>query len=334
LSLFFPEVDEKFAISIHLREKQRQSPLSLGGHRMEHHKQGWCCLLRNERNLWVVGGDLRQVKLAELLIDDGHWVQTYAMERRPDPNRLPGSDTLRGIEHAECVILPLPVTVEDGILNTPLSDQKIPVRTILDALHPGQIVCAGRVTPELTNCATEKGLILRDYFAREELEIKNAVPTVEGAIQIAMEELPTTLFGTRVLVIGFGRLGKLLAHRLKGLGARVTVSARNYGDLAWIESYGYWSEHTEQLDGWLGGYQLVINTVPARVLDGARLHDLDPGTLVIDLASRPGGVDFEAAAAQGIKVIWALSLPGKVAPVTSGKIIRDTIYHILQELEA
>lgn len=69
----------------------------------------------------------------------------------------------------------------------------------------------------------------------------------------------------------------------------------------------------------------------ARVLDRARLADLDEGTLVIDLASKPGGVDFEGAAQLGVKVIWALSLPGKVAPVTSGKIIRDTIYHILGE---
>ncbi|MCD8354266.1 MAG: dipicolinate synthase subunit DpsA [Clostridiales bacterium] len=288
--------------------------------------------MRQELNIWVVGGDLRQVKLAQLLTDDGHWVQTYAMERRPDPNTLPGSDTLRGIERAQCVILPLPVTVDDGVLNAPLSDQKIPVKTVLDALRPEQIICAGRVSPELAAYAKSRGLNLQDYFAREELEIKNAVPTVEGAIQIAREELPPTLFGARVLVIGFGRLGKLLAHRLKGLGARVTVSARNYADLAWIESYGYWAEHTDQLDGWLGGYQLVINTVPARVLDGARLHDLDTGTLVIDLASKPGGVDLEAAANLGVKVIWALSLPGKVAPVTSGKIIRDTVYHILQEV--
>jgi dipicolinate synthase subunit A len=76
----------------------------------------------------------------------------------------------------------------------------------------------------------------------------------------------------------------------------------------------------------------VVNTVPARVLDETHLAELAPGALVIDLASRPGGVDFEAAAALGVKVIWALSLPGKVAPVTSGKNIRDTIYNILQEL--
>ena len=182
--------------------------------------------------------------------------------------------------------------------------------------------------------AREKGCRVYDYFEREELAVKNAVPTVEGAIQIAMEELPTTLFGSRVLVIGYGRVGRLLAHRLKGLGARVTVSARSFRDLAWIEAYGYCAEHTDQLAGWLCSYDLIINTVPAQVLGEAALEDVSSDCLIIDLASRPGGVDFESAAALGLKVIWALSLPGKVAPLSSGQIIRDTVYHILQEAEA
>ena len=264
--------------------------------------------MKEKRSFWIVGGDLRQIKLAELLLEDGHQVQTYAVEQRPDQGKLPGTDTLRGIEEADCVILPLPVMAEHGILNSKLSDRRVPLQMIFQNLRPGQLVCAGKAPPEVRAMAEQAEVVFFDYFAREELEIANAVPTVEGAIQIAMEELPTTLFGIRALVLGFGRLGKLLAHRLKGLGANV-----------------------EQLDGWLGGYQLVINTVPARVLDRARLADLDEGTLVIDLASKPGGVDFEGAAQLGVKVIWALSLPGKVAPVTSGKIIRDTIYHILGE---
>lgn len=287
--------------------------------------------MKEKRSFWIVGGDLRQIKLAELLLEDGHQVQTYAVEQRPDQGKLPGTDTLRGIEEADCVILPLPVMAEHGILNSKLSDRRVPLQMIFQNLRPGQLVCAGKAPPEVRAMAEQAEVVFFDYFAREELEIANAVPTVEGAIQIAMEELPTTLFGIRALVLGFGRLGKLLAHRLKGLGANVTVAARSYGDLAWIEAYGYQSERMEQLDGWLGGYQLVINTVPARVLDRARLADLDEGTLVIDLASKPGGVDFEGAAQLGVKVIWALSLPGKVAPVTSGKIIRDTIYHILGE---
>jgi len=289
--------------------------------------------LKREYYFWVVGGDLRQVKLAELLQLDGHTVQTYAMELRPEPGDLTGSDTLKGIDGADCVILPLPSAGEGGVLNAPLSSKKAPLESVFQAMRPGQILCAGKLSPALAEQARERGLLVYDYFGREELAVKNAVPTAEGAIQIAMEELPTTLFGARVLVIGFGRIGKLLAHRLKGLGARVTVSARSYQDLAWIEAYGFCAERTDQLEGWLCNYDLIINTVPAPVLGEALLEDLSPDCLVIDLASRPGGVDFESAAALGIKVIWALSLPGKVAPVTSGRIIRDTVYHILQEAE-
>ena len=50
------------------------------------------------------------------------------------------------------------------------------------------------------------------------------------------------------------------------------------------------------------------------------------------MASKPGGVDLEAAAQLGVKVVWALSLPGKVAPVTAGRSIKTTIYNILHEL--
>lgn len=289
--------------------------------------------MRQALHFWVAGGDLRQVRLAQCLQEDGHQVETYAMEHRPNPGELSGSDTMKGMERADCVILPLPVTTGDGMLHAPLSDLRFSVEELLNGLVPGQVVCAGRMPPELRVLAERRKLILRDYFQREELAVANAVPTAEGAIQIAMEEMPTTLYGRRVLVIGFGRLGKILAHRLHGLGAKVTVSARSYGDLAWIEAYGYQAEHTGQLTGWLSPYDLIINTVPARVLDYPQLIDLKEDCLVIDLASRPGGVNQKAAAQLGVKVIWALSLPGKVAPDSAGLILRDTIYHILQELE-
>lgn len=289
--------------------------------------------MKREYYFWVVGGDLRQVRLAQLLQMDGHTVQTYAMERREIKEALSGSDTLNGIERCDCVILPLPAVGESGILNAPLSDRKVPLSAVAGRLKPGQILCGGKLDAEFVRSAREKGCRVYDYFEREELAVKNAVPTVEGAIQIAMEELPTTLFGSRVLVIGYGRVGRLLAHRLKGLGARVTVSARSFRDLAWIEAYGYCAEHTDQLAGWLCSYDLIINTVPAQVLGEAALEDVASDCLIIDLASRPGGVDFESAAALGLKVIWALSLPGKVAPLSSGQIIRDTVYHILQEAE-
>ena len=154
----------------------------------------------------------------------------------------------------------------------------------------------------------------------------------EGAIQIAMEELPITLHDARVLVIGFGRLGKALAPRLRALGAHVWVSARRYEQRAAAQGMGLGSEGVDRLPDWLCSYDLVFNTVPAPVLGVEELAALKEGALVIDLASRPGGVDLDAAATLGVRVIWALSLPGKVAPVTAGRYIKDTVYHIMEEL--
>ncbi len=282
------------------------------------------------KNIWVVGGDPRQAALARLLAEDGHGVHTYALELAEGVRCEP---SMAGADRADCVVLPLPALGPEGGLNAPLSGSSHPLEEVLGPLRPGQPVCAGMVTEPLQAMAEARGLVLRDYFAREELAVLNAIPTAEGAIQIAMEELPVTLHASRVLVIGFGRLGHALVPRLRGLGARVWVSARRYEQQAAAESMGAGVEGMDRLPDWLCGYDLVINTVPAPVLGVEELSALKEGALVIDLASRPGGVDMKAAAALGVRVIWALSLPGKAAPVTSGRYIKDTVYHLMDELE-
>ncbi len=150
-------------------------------------------------------------------------------------------------------------------------------------------------------------------------------------MQIALEEMGVTLHRARALVLGYGRVGKLTAHRLAALGARVTVAARGCEALAWAEAYGHDTLRLSRLSGGLGNYDLVINTVPSRVLDRALLSELKEGCLVIDLASKPGGVDFQGAAELGVRCVWALSLPGKVAPISAGAALRDTIYNMLRE---
>ena len=288
-------------------------------------------------NIWVTGGDLRQATLAELLARDGHSVHTWAMERaeeREELSNLRREETLAGAEEADLVILPLPVLNGDGMLNAPLSETVCPPEEVLTAAGKGPVICGGQVPEKLKAWAEERGMTIHDYFAREELAVANAVPTVEGAIQLAMENLPITLCASRVLVVGCGRIGKLLSVRLGGLGARVTVAARKYEQLAWAEAYGFCSEHIHHWGGYLCGYDLVVNTVPHRVLGVEELADLKEGCLVIDLASKPGGVDLEAARQLGVRVIWALSLPGKVAPVTAGAAIRNTVYNLMRELGA
>lgn len=289
--------------------------------------------MKQELNIWVVGGDLRQAKLAQLLAEDGHTVHTYALGELQEP--IPGLTaevTMRRAEKADCVILPLTVTTGNGLLNAPLSLLEHPLAPILDQLAPHQFLCGGRVDQAVYGMAKERGLVIYDYFAREELAVANAVPTAEGALQLAMEHLPITIHGSKVLVIGFGRVGRLTAQRFQALGAKVSVAARKYDQLAWAQAMGFGGEHLAHLKGWLCGYDLIVNTVPAQVLGREELEDVKPDCLILDLASKPGGVDLCAAGELGLTVIWALALPGKVAPVTAGAAIRDTIYNMLREV--
>ena len=162
------------------------------------------------------------------------------------------------------------------------------------------------------------------------MQICNAVPTAEGAIEIAIREYSGTVNGSKCLITGYGRIGKVLAQMLKGMGAEVYVSARRKESLAWIKLNGYTAiEHNNIINS--GDFDIIFNTVPSMILDSKIMAKIAVNALIIDLASLPGGVDFDSAKRMGIKTIHALSLPGKVAPKTSGEIIKNTIFNILEE---
>ena len=127
------------------------------------------------KNIWVAGGDPRQAALAALLADDGHSVHTYALERGEGTACEP---SMAGADRADCVVLPLPAAGPNGRLNAPLAAKGHELEEVLDALRPGQLVCAGMAGEGLERMARERGLVLRDYFAREELAVMNAIPAV------------------------------------------------------------------------------------------------------------------------------------------------------------
>ena len=133
--------------------------------------------------------------------------------------------------------------------------------------------------------------------------------------------------------MGFGRIGKVLSNMLKGIGAKVACEARKTSDLAWIKAYGYEPIPIANLKENLNRFDIIINTIPYIILDKDNLENVKRDALVIDVASNPGGVDREAIKEQKIKFIWALSLPGKVAPVTSAEFIKETLYNIFDELK-
>lgn len=277
--------------------------------------------------LFLIGGDSRIGYMAEELARQGETVTGLGISSPDIPVRL----LAEGVQGADAMILGVPATRDGETVFAPHYSGLLPIDGVLSLCAPGQTLLCGMPGPVLTEKCRTAGVELIDYFSREELSLLNAVPTAEGALEIALRELPITLWNARCLVTGFGRIGRYLSGILAALGAEVTVSVRKNADFARCRMLGYASVHTAEITRTARAYDVIFNTVPARVIDAAVLSALPKGALVIDLASLPGGVDTEAAAAFGINTIHALSLPGKVAPVTAGKILCDTVRNILSE---
>lgn len=281
------------------------------------------------KTISVIGGDLRQLTLYRELKKNGFSVFLHGFDRLKDADITDNTKLFS----SDIIILPMPVTTDGVYINSVYSDSPITISRLLDEISPSAIVFGGQIKPMLSNLLKTKGITFFDYLNREELAVKNAVATAEGAISIAISETPYTVHNSRCLVLGYGRIGKILSKMLLGLGAKTTICARRLSDLALSDSFGFNSIPIKSLKNEISNYDIIFNTVPAMILDYDMLSLVNPDTLIIDLASKPGGVDFKFAKSSGVKAIWALSIPGKYAPVTSGKIIKDTIINILNELE-
>lgn len=274
-----------------------------------------------EKTIAVLGGDRRMALLARLLREEGFTVHTHWLAGTEDS---PLEEALR----AARILLPTPLARGER-LNCRAEDAPT-IDALFARFTPAQRLYAGGVKAQERALAEERGLVLTDYLAREETAVRNVVPTAEGALALAMAETEMTLCGAECLVLGFGRIGKLLAHRLRGLGAEVTVSARRMDDLAWIDAFGYRGLHTNHLAGRLGDFRVIFNTVPHPVLDASLLGELRQDCVLIELASSPG-FDKAVAEALGLKCIAGSGLPGKVAPETAARVIRAALIKLWEE---
>ena len=283
------------------------------------------------KTISVIGGDLRQLTLAKMLTSDGYSVTVYGFENYNTTNSVESTDDINIALGSDIIILPVPVSFDGININTPYQDSKLSCDTLINNLNPLSLVFGGRISDTLSQKLTQRGIKHRDYMTRDELAIKNAIPTAEGAIEIAIAETPITIHNSKCLVLGYGKIGKVLAKSLYSLGAKTYAEARKYADLALIEGHGYEPLTMKEAKSRLGEFDIIFNTIPALVLDGGDLEKVRDDALIIDLASKPGGVDFDTAKELGKKVIWALSLPGRVAPVTAGIIIKETISNMIDE---
>jgi len=282
----------------------------------------------------VAGGDMRFPALAEQL-SEKYTVYTVGMDKQKiSCEKAIFAESLEDIPcPADCLILPLPVSSDGKTLNAPFSEKAVPLSQLADIVKDNGKVMGGMITPEVKEIFSVRGIEVTDYFKREELAVSNALATAEGALQIALEEQPTIISGSSILITGMGRISKALIRILSGFGAEITVCARKYSDLAWAQIYGCKTVMLSKLveSDALKKADIIFNTVPHIILTEPVLKECSRKCLIIDLASKPGGLDIQSAVQLGLRIIWALSLPGKCAPVSSGRMIAQAIENILSE---
>lgn len=273
----------------------------------------------------ILGGDNRSLYLGEYLEKQKHRVCYYAFNQTDCFENL-----TEAINEATCVILPLPLTRDRVTLNAPLFDEKVLISDIYALATPEKMFFGGQFPKSFCEELDARETPYCDYFKLDELAIYNAVPTSEGVLEILISELPITVHGMNCAVIGYGKVGKILADTLKAVGANVTVFARKQKDFAEIHAKSIKPLHIARLSESTHNFDAVVNTVPAKILGAKELGNLNSDCLLIEIASAPFGIDFQSAKERAMQVIKAGSLPGKVAAKTAGEIIGRSILPIIE----
>lgn len=275
-------------------------------------------------NISIVGGDLRIIRLAEMYAQEGKNVYIYGLEKYFLESNLPNIELCQSLKetvrNSDIVISGMPFSKDGENVNAPFSSSQIKIKDLKNELNNKTFI-AGEIPKDFY----DEEIKNVDLLQIDELTILNAIPTVEGAIKIAIEAREETIHESNVLICGFGRIGKILCNRFKALGANVYCAARKDTDLAWIREKRYFPLRYVELCDYAPKFNIVINTVPTIIIKEKELDCLNKDVLIIDVASAPGGIDKEYAEKKKIKVITALGIPGKEMPKTAASYIKKII---------
>ncbi len=230
-------------------------------------------------------------------------------------------EDLSSIEKSDIIFCPIPFSRDNVKINNSnmLIEDLIKLNNIEE-----KVIISGSISTAVKEKLNENNIKVIDLMYEEDYVIKNAIATSEGAIKKAIEMSNITLNNSNILILGYGRIGKILAHNLTGFGANIYVEARSKKDIALIKSMGYNGVELEKLDKFLPDMQFIFNTIPSVIIDKEKVKLLDSNVYVIDIASKPG-VDFEALNERGIVTSWYLQIPSKDSPKSAAMYIKETV---------
>ena len=277
----------------------------------------------------IIGGDMRQIYLANLLFDKVKEVRVFGVNSvKLDAGINRYDNILDAIGGAHIIIGPIPFSTNNTTVKSNLYNKDIYIEELFMAMNSSQTLISSNFSENVKKIANEYKINIIDLNEFNEFAILNSIATAEGAICDAIENSEINLHSSKALVLGFGRCGKILANKLKGMELKLSVAARKKEDLAFIEAYGYEPLELKQMDAVIDEFDFIFNTIPKLVIDESLLYKLKKDCTIVDIASAPGGVDFETAEKLGLKAILSLGIPGKVAPKTSAEIIYKIISNL------
>ena len=284
----------------------------------------------------ILGGDKRQGEIAALFSSKEHDVRLFGLSDAAVniPSSKLCSSMDKAMDSADIAMLPLPLSRDN--LHLSATGEKVALCDIVKLAGSNKtVLLGGIVSEEVKRLCTAQGVEIYDYYAREELQNKNALPSAEGALMLAMENTDITVNGMKAMVCGYGRIGKILAFLLRGMGAYVTVAARRDEVICEATLDGFDTVKIQcngkELLKSAEKCDVIFNTVPAIIFTPSVVLEMKSKPLYIEIASAPGGIDLSAARDKGIKTIIAPSIPGKYSSKTAGKYIFETVCDILSE---
>lgn len=272
----------------------------------------------------VIGGDMRQVYLAEQLALLPCRIIYYALEKTPD--RCTKATSLENaIRSCDCVIGPIPLCQNGTFLKQTVSENHFSLDFILNIMKPGQTFYAGCIPDTFIKSAKEKGIYVYDLMQNNTLAIYNTLATAEGAICEAIQRSPWNLHHSQCAVLGYGRCGRTLTQYLRALSCHVSVYSVDEDERSWARTIADYAEVFETFEERANEFDFIFNTVPALVLGERQLRKVKKSVTIIDIASAPGGIDYEAASRLGVNASLCLALPGKYSPESCATALKQII---------
>lgn len=286
-------------------------------------------------NVAVIGGDARQLEVIRKLTELDAKLLLIGFDQLD--HGFTGATKVKidevEFDEIDAIILPIPGTNQEGLVDTVFSNEEVVLTEEILAQTPSHCtIYSGISNSYLNNLVKSTNRKLIQLFERDDVAIYNSIPTVEGTIMMVIQHTDITIHGSTVAVLGLGRVGMSVARTFAALGANVKVGARNTADLARITEMGLTPFQIDDIQQEVQDIDVCINTIPALIVTAKVISNMPAHTLIVDLASKPGGTDFRYAEKRGIKALLAPGLPGIVAPKTAGQIVANVLTQLLNEL--